>query len=185
MLLQRAKLLTSFTRYFMLESSISKGEKKHKTEVKLCEIADHVVGVGPKLRQTFRSYFSSCNKDGNVFIWPHSWVFEEFETVKQVSHSFRQKRRVLVFWRRRRFWIKGIWHRWESNCCIKRYSSYVCWGTGWKTRKNVWCSCKSIKSKKICSRPRGFKALTPTSGSCSHAFKNRGLWFNRTRGNVS
>ena len=50
----------------MLESSISKGEEKHKTEVKLCEMADHV-GVGPKLSQTFLSYVSSCNKDGNVF----------------------------------------------------------------------------------------------------------------------
>jgi len=51
----------------MLKSSISKGSEKHKTEVKLYEIADHVVGVGPKLSQTFRSYVSSCNKDGNVF----------------------------------------------------------------------------------------------------------------------
>ena len=41
----------------MFESSISKGEEKHKTEVKLCEMADHVVAVGPKLSQTFRSYF--------------------------------------------------------------------------------------------------------------------------------
>ena len=51
----------------MLESSISKVKEKHKTEVKLCEMADYVVGVGPKLSQTFRSYVSSCNKDGNVF----------------------------------------------------------------------------------------------------------------------
>ena len=34
----------------------------------------------------------------------------------------------------------------------------------------MWCSSKSIKSKSICSRPRGFKALIATSGSCSHAF---------------
>ena len=52
----------------MLESSISKVKEKHKTEVKLCEMADYVVGVGPKLSQTFRSYVSSCNQtDGNVF----------------------------------------------------------------------------------------------------------------------
>ena len=51
----------------MFESSISKGEEKHNTEVKLCEMVDHFVGVGPKLNQTFRSYVSSCNKDGNVF----------------------------------------------------------------------------------------------------------------------
>ena len=46
---------------------ISKGEEKHKNEVGLCEMADHVVGVGPKLNQTFRSYVSCCNNDGNVF----------------------------------------------------------------------------------------------------------------------
>ena len=51
----------------VFERSISKGEERRNTEVKLCEMADHVVGVGPKLNQTFRSYVSSCNNDGNVF----------------------------------------------------------------------------------------------------------------------
>ena len=51
----------------MFERSISKGEERRNTGVKLCEMADHVVGVGPKLNQTFRSYVSSCNNDGNVF----------------------------------------------------------------------------------------------------------------------
>ena len=35
---------------------ISKGEEKHKTEVELCEMADLVVGVAPKLSEAFRSY---------------------------------------------------------------------------------------------------------------------------------
>ncbi|CAH3020394.1 unnamed protein product, partial [Porites evermanni] len=77
---------------------ISKGEEKHKNEVGLCEMADHVVGVGPKLSEAFRSYLSGCNKDGNVFELTPG-VFEEFETVKQVSRSDRQQRRVLVFGR--------------------------------------------------------------------------------------
>ena len=77
---------------------ISKGEEKHKTEVELCEMADHVVGVGPKLSEAFRSYLCGCNKDGNVFDLTPG-VFEEFETVKQVSPSDRQQRRVLVFGR--------------------------------------------------------------------------------------
>ena len=90
----------------MFESSISKGEEKRNTKVRLCEIADHVVGVGPKLNQTFRSYLSSCNNEimmvmSLIDLTPK--VFEEFEAVKQVSHSFRQQRRVLVFRRRRRF----------------------------------------------------------------------------------
>ena len=73
----------------------SKGEEKHKNEVELCEMADHVVGIGPKLSEAFRSYLSGCNKDGNVFELTPG-VFEEFETVKQVSRSHRQ-RRVLLF----------------------------------------------------------------------------------------
>ena len=77
---------------------ISKGAEKHKNEVELCEMADHVVGVGPKLSESFRSYLSGCDKDGNVFDLTPG-VFEEFETVKQVSHSDRQQRRVLVFGR--------------------------------------------------------------------------------------
>ena len=76
----------------------SKGEEKHENEVELCEMADHVVGVGPKLSESFRSYLSGCDKDGNVFDLTPG-VFEEFETVKQVSHSDRQQRRVLVFGR--------------------------------------------------------------------------------------
>ena len=77
---------------------ISKGEEKHKTEVELCEMADHVVGVGPKLSEAFRSYLCGCHKDGKVFDLTPG-VFEEFETVKQVSPSDRQQRRVLVFGR--------------------------------------------------------------------------------------
>ena len=34
-------------------------------------------------------------------------VFKEYEAVKQVSHSFRQQRRILVFWRRRRIDTAG------------------------------------------------------------------------------
>ena len=89
--------LKMFESYF---SPNSKGEEKHKNEVELCEMADHVVGVGPKLSEAFRSYLSGCNKDGNVFELTPG-VFEEFETVKQVSRSDRQQRlrRVLVFGR--------------------------------------------------------------------------------------
>ena len=79
-------------------SLISKGEEKHKTEVELCEMADHVVGVGPKLSEAFRSYLCGCYNDRKVFDLTPG-VFEEFETVKQVSPSDRQQRRVLVFGR--------------------------------------------------------------------------------------
>ena len=76
---------------------ISKGEEKHKTEVELCEMADHVVGVGPKLSEAFRSYLRSCQKDDNVPDFPPG-VFEEFVAVKQALNE-RQQRSVLVFGR--------------------------------------------------------------------------------------
>ncbi|CAH3018003.1 unnamed protein product, partial [Porites evermanni] len=77
---------------------ISKGEEKHKDEVELCEKADHVVGVGPKLSEAFRSYLSGCHKDDYVSELTPG-VFEEFQTVKQVSRSDRQQHRVMVFGR--------------------------------------------------------------------------------------
>ncbi|CAH3030435.1 unnamed protein product [Porites evermanni] len=76
---------------------ISKGEEKHKTEVELCEMADHVVGVGPKLSEAFRSYLRSCQKDDNVVDFTPG-VFVEFAAVKQAL-SERQQRSVLVFGR--------------------------------------------------------------------------------------
>ena len=38
------------------ENPISKGEQKHNIEVELCQRADLVVGVGPKLTEAFRKY---------------------------------------------------------------------------------------------------------------------------------
>ena len=76
-------------------SQISKGEEKHKTEVELCEMADHVVGVGAKLGDAFRSYLRGCKKDDSVLDFTPG-VFEEFETVKQ-DPSERKQRAVLMF----------------------------------------------------------------------------------------
>ena len=78
-----------------VSNPISKGEEKHKTEVELCKMADHVVGVGPKLSEAFRSYLCGCNKDGNVFDFTPG-VFEEFKAVRQAPNQ-RQQRSVLVF----------------------------------------------------------------------------------------
>ena len=74
---------------------ISKDKDKHKTEVELCEMADHVVGIGPKLSEACRSYLRGCQKDDYVLDFTPG-VFDEFETVKQVP-SERKPRSVLVF----------------------------------------------------------------------------------------
>ena len=76
---------------------ISKGEEKHKTEVELCEMADFVVGVGPKLSEAFSSYLRGCGKDQTIFNLTPG-VFDEFVSVKQVANEGKHCR-VLVFGR--------------------------------------------------------------------------------------
>ena len=76
---------------------ISKGEEKHKTEVELCEMADHVVGIGSKLSEAFRSYLGGCKKRKSVVDLTPG-VFEEFVSVVQDVEE-RKQRRVLVFGR--------------------------------------------------------------------------------------
>jgi len=74
---------------------ISMGVEKHRTEVELCKVADHVVGVGAKLSEAFRSYLRGCKKDDNVLDFTPG-VFEEFVAVNQDPIERRQ-RSVLVF----------------------------------------------------------------------------------------
>ena len=77
--------------------AISKGEKKHQAEVKLCELADQVVAIGPKLTEAFSGYLRSCGKDKDVLNLTPG-IFSEFADVKQAT----EKRRtfcVLVFGR--------------------------------------------------------------------------------------
>ena len=76
---------------------ISKGEEKHKTEVELCQMADLVVGIGPKLSEAFRSYLRGCKKDKSVLELTPG-VFEEFVSVIQDIEE-RKPRSVLVFGR--------------------------------------------------------------------------------------
>ena len=77
------------------DKPISKGEEKHKTEVKLCKMADLVVGVGPKLSEAFRSYLRGEGK--NVIDFTPG-VFDEFVGVKQ-SPNEGKHRSVLIFGR--------------------------------------------------------------------------------------
>ena len=71
------------------------GEKKHETAVKLCEMADCVVSIGPKLLEAFQAYLCSCNKDFFNFT---PGIFREFSEVKQVADR-TGKFRVLLFGR--------------------------------------------------------------------------------------
>ena len=76
------------------ENPISKGEQKHHVEVELCQMADLVVGVGPKLTEAFRKYLAWCKQDQDVFEFTPG-IFADFASVKQVS--VKKHCSVLVF----------------------------------------------------------------------------------------
>ena len=140
-------------------------------------MADHVVGVGPKLNEAFRSNLCGCSKDGNVFDLTPG-VFEESETVKPVSSSNSQQCRVLIFGRGdvEDFKLKGF------DIAGKVFAAL-------EDTRLVFVGAPDRKHEEIANRliECGVPAsrLISRSGSCSHAFENRGLWINRTRGNVS
>ena len=80
--------------YKTYTDAISKGEKKHQEEVKLCEMADQVVAVGPKLKEAFARCLRSCQKDQAVLTLTPS-IFSEFSGVKQAMEE-RKTFSVLV-----------------------------------------------------------------------------------------
>ena len=75
--------------------SITKGQEMHSIEMGLCEMADLVVGIGPKLSESVRSYLRSCQKDQSVVDFTPG-VIDEFTSVKQ-SPEERKPRSILVF----------------------------------------------------------------------------------------
>ena len=83
--------------YKSYADAISRGEKKHQAEVKLCEKADQVVAVGPKLAEAFSGYLRPCGKDQDVLNLTPG-IFSEFADVKQASQEIRSFS-VLVFGR--------------------------------------------------------------------------------------
>ena len=83
--------------YKCYENPIAKGEKKHNVEVELCQMADLVVGVGPKLTEAFRKYLRWCKKGQDIFEFTPS-IFAEFASVEQALDE-RKPRSVLVFGR--------------------------------------------------------------------------------------
>ena len=93
--------------YKSYEEAIFKGEQKHQAEVKLCELADQVVAVGPKLADVYSRYLRFSQKDQDVLNLTPS-IFTEFQSVKQASEE-RNKFSVLVFGRgdNEDFMLKG------------------------------------------------------------------------------
>ena len=77
------------------KEAISRGEKKHRAEVRLCELADEVVAIGPKLADAYSRYLRFCKKDQHVFNLTPS-IFTEFMNIEQASEE-RENFCVLVF----------------------------------------------------------------------------------------
>ncbi|XP_068756025.1 protein NLRC3-like [Montipora capricornis] len=76
------------------ENPISKGEEKHDVEVELCEMANFVVAIGPKLAEAFRKYLRCCQ---DVFDLTPG-IFDEFVNVQQAPDDEKHCS-VLVFGR--------------------------------------------------------------------------------------
>ena len=87
---------------------IACAERKHKREVELCESADLVVPIGPKLNEAFRCYLSSCGKGAMIFNFTPG-IFSEFSEVEQVAER-EGKFQVLLFGRgdKEDFIVKGF-----------------------------------------------------------------------------
>ena len=170
---------------------ISKGVEKHRTEVELCEMADHVVGVGAKLSETFRSYLRGCKKDDNVLDFTPG-VFKAFVDVNQ-DPSERKQRAVLVFGSGDvdDFELKGFDIAGKAIASLQDTLLVFVGAPDGKIKETekrlTGCGvpAKMLESERIYSRQREFEALISRSGSCSRAFKIRGFWTSRTRGNVS
>ncbi|CAH3184573.1 unnamed protein product, partial [Porites evermanni] len=87
---------------------LSKGEKKHDVEVELCELADLVIPVGPRLTEFFSSYLRGCKNDNDLFLFTPGLFEREFGDLEQASRH-NAEFRVLIFGRgsEKDFEVKG------------------------------------------------------------------------------
>ena len=79
------------------EKAISIGEEKGRIEIELCELADVVAAVGPKLTEAYSSYLRFCEKHQDI-IQLTPGTFSEFSDIKQAENE-REKFKVLIFGR--------------------------------------------------------------------------------------
>ena len=83
--------------YKNYSGAIAKGEEKNKAEVELCELADLVVGIGPKLTDAYSSYLR-FSKKGIIQLTPGT--FHEFTKIEpQPAGEGDKPFKVLTFGR--------------------------------------------------------------------------------------
>ena len=83
--------------YKNYSKAISKGEEKSRIEIELCELADVVAAVGPKLTEAYSSYLRFCKKHQDI-IELTPGTFSEFSDIAQATKE-RDKFKVLIFGR--------------------------------------------------------------------------------------
>ena len=66
--------------------NISKGQKLQETEVELCQMADEVVAIGPKVAEAYKRYLRSAKEEKTVLDLTPG-VFSEFLNVVQVTEE--------------------------------------------------------------------------------------------------
>ena len=105
--------------------AISKGQKQHETEIKLCKNADVVLTVGSKLNETFNSALHQCKKDHIFNLIPG--IFDEsFHEQKQCQNS--KNFEILVFGRGNTedFKLEGLHVAAEAVAHLNKYEpSYI------------------------------------------------------------
>ena len=75
------------------DDTAAKGEKKHYAEMKLCQKADQIVAIGPKLTD---SYSRVCGEEKVLDLTPG--IFSEFAHIKQ-GNKERREFQVFIFGR--------------------------------------------------------------------------------------
>ena len=68
--------------------NFSEDEKKQKTEIQLCKMADQVITIGPKLAEAYKRYLRPVKQEEKVFDLTPS-IFSEFLAVKQATEERR------------------------------------------------------------------------------------------------
>ena len=66
--------------------SIPQGGQQQEAEVELCNMADQIIAIGPKLADAYKHYLRCSKKDQNVFDLTPS-IFSEFLNVEQATEE--------------------------------------------------------------------------------------------------
>ena len=66
--------------------SIPQGGQQQEAEIELCNMADQIIAIGPKLADAYKHYLRCSKKDQNVFDLTPS-IFSEFLNVEQATEE--------------------------------------------------------------------------------------------------